>query len=114
MYSTDRMSCLVLSCLPQNQVRVGPFVVRCTPIYSVRCINLLTERSLSRHTVPFSGHHDRDILFNVYIAVVQLGFCADYVVKFASPFWLSASHDLRLGMDGMLLALCDHRFERSV
>ena len=22
-------------------------------------------------------------------------------------FWLSASHDLRLGMDGMLLALCD-------
>ena len=28
-------------------------------------------------------------------------------------FWLSASHDLRLGMDGMLLALCDHGFERS-
>ena len=28
-------------------------------------------------------------------------------------FWLSASHDLRLGMDGMLLALCDHEFERS-
>ena len=30
-------------------------------------------------------------------------------------FWLSAinSHDLRLGMDGMPLALCDHRFERS-
>ena len=26
---------------------------------------------------------------------------------------LSASHDLRLGMDGMLLALCDHGFERS-
>ena len=25
----------------------------------------------------------------------------------------SASHDLRLGMDGMLLALCDHGFERS-
>ena len=23
------------------------------------------------------------------------------------------SHDLRLGMDGMLLALCDHGFERS-
>ena len=23
-------------------------------------------------------------------------------------FWLSASHGLRLGMDGMLLALCDH------
>ena len=23
-------------------------------------------------------------------------------------FWLSASHDLRLGMDGMLLAPCDH------
>ena len=28
-------------------------------------------------------------------------------------FWLSASHGLRLGMDGMLLALCDHGFERS-
>ena len=28
-------------------------------------------------------------------------------------FWLSASHDLRLGMDGILLALCDHGFERS-
>ena len=26
---------------------------------------------------------------------------------------LSASHGLRLGMDGMLLALCDHGFERS-
>ena len=39
----------------------------------------------------------------------------NYVVKFASPscvrfisfVWLSASHDLRLGMDGMLLALCN-------
>ena len=30
-------------------------------------------------------------------------------------FWLSASHGLRLGMDGiMFLALCDHGFERSV
>ena len=28
-------------------------------------------------------------------------------------YWLSASHDLRLGMDGMLLALSDHGFERS-
>ena len=28
-------------------------------------------------------------------------------------FWLSASHGLRLGMDGMLLALCDDGFERS-
>ena len=28
-------------------------------------------------------------------------------------FWLSASHGLRLGMDGMPLALCDHGFERS-
>ena len=27
--------------------------------------------------------------------------------------WFSASHGLRLGMDGMLLALCDHGFERS-
>ena len=25
----------------------------------------------------------------------------------------SASHGLRLGMDGMLIALCDHGFERS-
>ena len=33
--------------------------------------------------------------------------CAFYL------FWLSASHGLRLGMDGMLLALCDHGFERS-
>ena len=58
--------------------------------------------------------------WQVNIAVVRWGFYADYVVKFASPscvrfyfFWLSASHDLRLGMDGMLLALCDHGFERS-
>ena len=28
-------------------------------------------------------------------------------------FWLSASHGLRLGIDGMLLALCDHGLERS-
>ena len=51
--------------------------------------------------------------WQVNIAVVRWGFCADYVVKFASPSWcvpfyffrLFASHDLRLGMDGMLLAL---------
>ena len=28
-------------------------------------------------------------------------------------FWLSASHDLRLGMDGMLVALCDHTGSRD-
>ena len=36
-----------------------------------------------------------------------------YIVCVFYFFWLSASHDLRLGMDGMLLALCDHGFERS-
>ena len=34
-------------------------------------------------------------------------------IHYSSYIWLSASHDLRLGMDGMLLALCDHGFERS-
>ena len=29
------------------------------------------------------------------------------------PIGHVCSHDLRLGMDGMLLALCDHGFERS-
>ena len=38
--------------------------------------------------------------------------CLAFVCVF-NFFWLSASHDLRLGMDGMLLALCDHGFERS-
>ena len=34
-------------------------------------------------------------------------------IALIAHYWLSASHDLRLGMDGMLLALCDHGFERS-
>ena len=43
-------------------------------------------------------------------------FCGEVCIAFVCVFyffWLSASHDLRLGMDGMLLALCDHGFERS-
>ena len=58
--------------------------------------------------------------WRVNIAVVRWGFCADYVVEVCLAFvcafyffWLSVSHDLRLGIDGMLLALCDHGFERS-
>ena len=43
--------------------------------------------------------------------------CCEVCLAFVCAFYffrLSASHDLRLGMDGMLLAaLCDHGFERS-
>ena len=42
--------------------------------------------------------------------------CGDVCVTFVCAFyffWLSASYDLRLGMDAILLALCDHGFERS-
>ena len=44
--------------------------------------------------------------------------CRERSIDYNLPFkknrlMLSASHDLRLGMDGMLLALCDHGFERS-
>ena len=44
------------------------------------------------------------------------GLCGEVCLAFVCAFyffWLSASHGLRLGMDGMLFALCDHEFERS-
>ena len=59
-------------------------------------------------------------LWRANIAVVRWDFCAalcgEICLAFVCAFylfWLSDSHDLRLGMDGMLLALCDHGFERS-
>ena len=61
--------------------------------------------------------------WRVNIAVVRWGFCADYVMKFASSpsscvrfisfGFLLATTCVCMGMDGMLLALCDHGFERS-
>ena len=53
---------------------------------------------------------------NKVLQKIQLRLCGEVCLAFVCVFyffWLSASHDLRLGMDGMLLALCDHGFERS-
>ena len=60
--------------------------------------------------------------WRVNIAVVRWGFWTDYVVKFASPScvcfisfgFLLATICVCLGMDGMLLALCDHGWVREI
>ena len=43
----------------------------------------------------------------MWLSLPRLRVCVLFILAFCS------SHDLRLGMDGMLLALCDHGFERS-
>ena len=56
----------------------------------------------------------------VNIAVIRWRFCADYVAKFASPscvrfisFGFLLATTCVWVLDDMLLAFCDHGFERS-
>ena len=73
---------------------------------------------------PYSAICDDHTYIHTYILVyyikvegaermLLLHYCYYTIIITGVLFWLSACHDLRLGMDGMLLAPCDHTGSRD-
>ena len=79
-----------------------------------------TAEPVSRDQILRHARGQGNIIFPVQLTTSRIGNLTRLIHTLLYAFvcvfyffWLSASHDLRLGMDGMLLALCDHGFERS-